>query len=114
MNASLTAGRIMPAGLSNDMDRRMLPEAELWTEVIRQAIKDLSSQQPSNQQCALLWFNSSSDAVGTFIWACHVINIEPSCVRSALQEHALLRECPPEIMPKPIRSQVARRLGTAA
>jgi hypothetical protein len=75
----------------------MLPEAELWTEVIRQAIKDLSSQHSSDQDSAGLWFNSPSDAVGSFIWACHVINIEPSFIRSALQKHAGLGERPPDI-----------------
>jgi hypothetical protein len=91
----------------------MLPEAELWTEVIRQAIKDLSSQHSSDQDSAGLWFNSPSDAVGSFIWACHVINIQPSFIRSALQKHAGLGERPPDIRKNPLRCQ-ARRLGTAA
>lgn len=104
---------ITRGGLFNDTQRRMLPEADLWTEVIRQAIKDLSSQHSPDQEFACLWFNSPSDVVGSFIWACHVINIEPSFIRSALQKHAGLGERPPDMRKNPRRSQ-ARRLGTAA
>ena len=101
-------------GLLNDTQRRMLPEADLWTEVIRQAIKDLSSPYSPDQEFACLWFNSPSDVVGSFIWACHVINIEPSFIRSALLKHSILSERCPEITMKRLRYKTARRLGSAA
>jgi hypothetical protein len=51
-------------------DHRMLPEAELWTRVILQAIADLhgrrSSTSSSAQDSARQWFASQSDAVGSF------------------------------------------------
>jgi hypothetical protein len=109
LNRPITRG-----GLFNDMQRRMLPEAELWTEVIRQAIKDLSSQHLPDQESAGLWFNSPSDAVGSFIWVCQVISIEPSFIRSALRKRAWLGERLPNIRENPLRSKAVRRLGTAA
>ena len=69
-------------------DHRTLPEAELWTEVIVRAIDDLderTSLTPSSARwCAREWFASDSDAVGSFIWTCHVINVDPSFIRSRL------------------------------
>ena len=69
-------------------DHRMLPEAELWTRVILQAIDDLhgrrSSTSGSAQHSARQWFASASDAVGSFIWTCHVIDVDPNYIRSRL------------------------------
>jgi hypothetical protein len=63
----------------------MLPEAELWTAVIEQGISDLSSPDSHDRRSAWLWINSPSDAVHSFVWACHVTDIEPSFIRSALR-----------------------------
>ena len=69
----------------------MIPEAELWTEVIVQAIEDLSSHtHDQRERSALLWFNSRTEAVGSFIWACNVINIDPDVIRSALRKDVRL------------------------
>jgi hypothetical protein len=69
-------------------DRRVLPEAELWTAVIVQAIDDLdrgTSLRPNGAQVsAREWFASNSDEVGSFVWTCHVINVDPSFIRSRL------------------------------
>ena len=69
-------------------DQRILPEAELWTAVILQAIDDLSRRTQlsprSAQTYAREWFASNSDEVGSFIWTCHVINVDPSFIRSRL------------------------------
>ena len=70
------------------MDRSILPEAELWTAVILQAIDDLdrhTSLSPTwAQDSAREWFTSESHAVGSFIWTCNVINVDPSFIRSRL------------------------------
>jgi hypothetical protein len=67
-------------------DHRSIPEAELWTGVILQAIEDLhrrTSLTPrSAQDSAREWFASETDAVGSFIWTCHLIDLEPSFIRS--------------------------------
>jgi hypothetical protein len=69
-------------------DRRILPEEELWTHVILQAIDDLekrtSLSSKSAQDAAREWFLSDSDAVGSFLWSCQVINVEPNSIRSWL------------------------------
>ena len=62
-----------------DIDHRLLPEAELWTHVILQAINDLDGgtllTPGSAQDSAREWFASESDAVGSFIWTCQIINV---------------------------------------
>ena len=66
----------------------ILPEAELWTAVILQAIDDLGRRTRlsprSAQTDAREWFASEDDAVGRFIWACRVIDVDPSFIRSRL------------------------------
>ena len=49
-----------------DNDRRMLPEAELWTAVIIQAIEDLASDDLHERQSARAWINSPDDTVLSF------------------------------------------------
>jgi hypothetical protein len=70
-------------------ERRMLPEAELWTEVILQALDDLnrrtSSASGSAQDSARRWFASKNDDVGSFLWSCGVIDIDPTWVRSVVE-----------------------------
>ena len=69
-------------------DRHMLPEAELWTAVILQAIDDLGRRKrlspTSAQTSAREWFASEDHAVGSFIWTCHVIDVDPNFIRSRL------------------------------
>ena len=71
-----------------DSDHRTLPEAELWTGVILRAIDDLdrrTSLTPrSAQDSAREWFASESDEVGSFIWTCHLIDLDPNFIRSQL------------------------------
>lgn len=38
----------------------------------------------SAQDSAREWFASESDAVGSFIWTCHIINVDPYFIRSRL------------------------------
>lgn len=90
MEASFN-GRVIRSGVFTDATCRMLPEAELWTAVIQQAIQDISSPDSYEQESARSWFNSSTDAVGSFIWACNVIDIEPSFIRTSLQKQGLLK-----------------------
>ena len=77
------------------IDRSILPEAELWTAVILQAIDDLdrrTSLSPTwAQDSAREWFTSDSIAVGSFIWTCQVINVDPSFIRSRLAKKHRIR-----------------------
>jgi len=66
----------------------MLPEAQLWTHVIIQAIRDSEaptlSKAPSDKRYAKHWLASSNEEVGSFLWACQLINVDPYFIRSAL------------------------------
>ena len=68
----------------------MLPEAQLWTHVIIQAIRDLEapalSQTPSAKRYAKRWIASSNEEVGSFLWACQLISVDPYFIRSALMK----------------------------
>jgi hypothetical protein len=69
-------------------DQRVLPETELWMGVVLQAIDDLerrTSLTPlSAQDSAREWFASETDAVGSFVWTCHLIDLDPSFIRSVV------------------------------
>jgi hypothetical protein len=85
----------------NGTDHRMLPEAELWTQVILQAINDLdggtSSIPGSAQDSAREWFASESNAVRSFIWTCQIINVDPNFIRSQLAKKLRMKN-PFEVM----------------
>jgi hypothetical protein len=85
--------------LCGTTDRRTLPEAELWTRVILQAIDDLdrSSTSSSARDSARKWFASESDAVGSFIWTCQIINVDPYFIRSRLTKEQRMKN-PVEVM----------------
>ena len=65
-----------------------LPETELWTRVILQAIDDLdrgdSLTSRLAQESARQWFASDYEGVGSFVWCCNVISVDPSFIRSSL------------------------------
>jgi hypothetical protein len=70
----------------------MLPEAQLWTHVIIQAIQDSESpalsKAPADKGYAKHWIASSNEEVGSFLWACQLINVDPYFIRSALMKAA--------------------------
>jgi uncharacterized protein YfaT (DUF1175 family) len=70
----------------------MLPEAQLWTHVIIQAIRDSEapalSKVPGAKRYAKDWLASSNEEVGSFLWACQLINVDPHFIRSALTKAA--------------------------
>ena len=76
-------------------DDRTLPEAELWTQVILQAITDLNGRTSltprSAKDSAREWFASESDAVRSFIWVCQIINVDPNFIRSQLAKRQRMK-----------------------
>jgi hypothetical protein len=91
------------------LDRSILPEAKLWTAVILQAIDDLdrrtSFSPTSAKDSAREWFASESDEVGSFMWTCHIIDVDPSFIRSRLaKKHRM--ENPVEV----VRTSTAQRV----
>ncbi len=77
-------------------DHGSLPEAELWTQVILQAINDLdggTSLTPrSAKDSAREWFASESDGVSSFLWTCHLIDVDPNFIRSQLTKKLRLKK----------------------
>jgi hypothetical protein len=71
-----------------ETDHPTLPEAELWTQVILQALTDLDGRTSltphSAKDSAREWFASESDGVCSFVWACQIINVDPTFIRSQL------------------------------
>jgi hypothetical protein len=69
-------------------DHRILPEAELWTQVIVQAITDLDGRTSltprSAKDSAREWFASECDGVCSFLWTCQIINVDPNFIRSRI------------------------------
>lgn len=66
----------------------LLPEMELWTEVILLAIDDLNRRtrfsSHSDQRSAKQWIDSDAEEIGSFIWACQAINVDPNFIRAKL------------------------------
>jgi hypothetical protein len=83
-------------------DHRILPEAELWTQVILQAITDLDGRTSLTphwaKNSAREWFASDGDAVGSFIWACQIINVDPNFIRSRLAKKQRVKKSD-QVMP---------------
>ena len=71
-----------------DTDQPTLPEAELWTQVILQAINDLDGRTSltprSAKDSAREWIFSECDGVCSFLWTCQIINVDPNFIRSQL------------------------------
>ena len=93
-------------------DRSTLPEAELWTQVILQAINDLGGHTAlapqSAQDSARQWFASECDGVCSFVWACQIINVDPNFIRSQLAKKLRMKN-PLEVMPSLAQESKALR-----
>jgi hypothetical protein len=67
----------------------MNPEMVLWSRVLLQAIWDLAgiklkvqkSEAPRLQRRTRAWFLSTKDSVGSFIWICNILSLDPDAVR---------------------------------
>ena len=77
-------------------NHRTLPETELWTQVIVQAVNDLDGQTSSTpgsaQDSARYWFASASDGVGSFIWTRQIIDVDPDFIRSGLAKKQRMKK----------------------
>ena len=88
----------------SDRDHPLLPEVELWTEVILQAIDDLDRRTAicsrSDHRSARAWFASDRDELGSFIWACQAINVDPNFIRSRLAKQHQMKNPDEIVYPK--------------
>jgi hypothetical protein len=82
-------------GVASASDHGTLPETELWTQVILQAINDLHGHTAlapgSAKDFAKEWFASESDAVCSFIWTCQIIDVDPNFIRSLLAKNLRMK-----------------------
>ena len=73
---------------TDTQDHPLLPEMELWTEVILLALDDLNRRtrfsSRSDQRSAKQWLDSDAEEIGSFVWACQAINVDPNFIRAHL------------------------------
>jgi hypothetical protein len=62
------------------------PYLRLWAAVMTLRVKDYKSREPSNRDKARAWVSSSSELVGSFVWACHILGYDPRRVRAKLEK----------------------------
>ena len=63
------------------------PERKLWAYVLLQAHTDLKGREPAARS-ARLWFISRDDSIGSFIWVCHHLSLDPDAVRQRVIKDA--------------------------
>ena len=63
------------------------PERKLWAHVLLQALADLGNHDPIARP-ARYWFTSKDDTIGSFIWICHQLSLDPAAVRERVLRDA--------------------------
>lgn len=63
------------------------PERKLWAHVLLQAVADLSGHDPIARP-ARAWITSTNDSIGSFIWICHQLALDPAAVRKRVLYNA--------------------------
>jgi hypothetical protein len=60
------------------------PERDLWIAVFEKALEDLTREK--YERDAWAWFRSSDKGIGSFIWVCRYLGIQPTAVRRTLRQ----------------------------
>jgi len=60
-----------------------LPERNLWVEVLKEALLDLTKGDDARHR-AERWFQSSDEHIGSFLWLCNTIGLNPTAIRRGL------------------------------
>ena len=63
-----------------DSERFHDPEQKLWSNVLLQALTDLSGREPLAKS-ARRWFSSKEESIGSFAWVCNHLSLDPDAVR---------------------------------
>jgi hypothetical protein len=96
-----------------DTDHSTLPEAELWTQVILQAINDLDGRTSltprSAKDSAREWIFSECDGVCSFLWTCQIINVDPNFIRSQLAKKQRMKNPVQTMQSRVERAKALRR-----
>ena len=54
---------------------------KLWAAVLKQAIKDAQKYYGSfSGDRSQLWFKSETEEVGSFLWICNVLDLDPESI----------------------------------
>jgi hypothetical protein len=70
------------------------PVVDLWFSVLSRAVADylqrnLYAKHPRDrlqiERSASVWIHSNRNDVGSFTWVCHILNLEPTFVRSTIE-----------------------------
>lgn len=59
----------------------LVEEKKLWEHVLLRALRDLRSSAPRIRSEAREWIESERDTVGSFLWVCATIGIDPTDFR---------------------------------
>jgi hypothetical protein len=63
-----------------EMEQLTDPERKMWAYVLLQALADLSGRDPFARS-ARAWFTSRDDSIGSLIWICNHLSLDPDAVR---------------------------------
>lgn len=66
----------------------------LWAAVLEQAIKDVQGDARARKgkvksifsEGAWTWFNSESQEIGSFLWTCNMLGLEPDFILSLVTQ----------------------------
>ena len=56
---------------------------KLLVRILEQAILDLKKQDKYGYP-AITWFNDKRDNIGSFIWICKILNMQPNITRASI------------------------------
>jgi hypothetical protein len=63
----------------------VMPEARLWTAVLRQAVHELRHPWSAyRRRKAREWIEGTTEEVGDFLWVCTMLHLEPEPLRRRL------------------------------
>jgi hypothetical protein len=64
-------------------------ERDLWAAVLDRAVLDLAI--PEERIKTLAWFRSHGNDIGSFVWICMILDLEPSRVRGMVLQRDNMR-----------------------
>jgi hypothetical protein len=66
--------------------RENTPEYELWFDVLRLAVEDLTGLPGHHANSPLEWFLSANREIGSFRWLCSLFDLHPESTLDALDD----------------------------
>ncbi len=65
----------------------------LWAAVLEQAVRDAHGSRTYHiiAEEARAWFRSKNEEVGSFIWVCRILDLDPSYVRTKVNQQPVVK-----------------------